>query len=74
MPKSRHSLLEPLVEMLEKRKTVSDEILKEAEDMGINPEKEMANSDAAELALRLSKNLYKEVVMTRQMLQNLENE
>ena len=74
MPKSRHSLLEPLVEMLEKHKTVSDEILKEAEDMGINPEKEMANSDAAELALRLSKNLYKEVVMTRQMLQNLENE
>jgi len=73
MPKNRIPLLEPLDNMLKNRATVSDEIIQQAKRMKIDPEKEMTDGQAAELALALSKNLYKEVVMTRQMLQSVQD-
>jgi hypothetical protein len=71
VPESRLSLLVPLDLMLKERKTTSDYIIDKAKAMGINLEEEMSNSQAAELALSLSHNLYKDLVLVKQTLRDL---
>jgi hypothetical protein len=72
MSKERLPLLEPLENMLRNRKTVSDDILAEAKKMGIDLKSTMTNKQAAELALTLSKDVYKEIIMTKQLIKNLD--
>lgn len=73
MPKESLSLMEPIEKMLKERKTVSDEILEEAKKMGIDTKEKMTNNQAAELALKLSEGLFKEIIMTKQAIKNLNN-
>lgn len=68
MPKSRHPLLNPIAEMLKKRETTSDEIIKKAKIIGYKKGKTLTNSQAAKLALMVSQDLYKDILTTKQNL------
>jgi hypothetical protein len=68
-PKYKLPLIEPLEKMLKAKKTVSDIILDEAKKMGVKTE--ISNNQAAELALRHSKELFKEIIMTKQIIRSL---
>lgn len=72
IPKNELPLLEPLESMLEKKKTVSDEIITEAKKIGIDGFARMSNEQAQTLALNLSKDFFKEIIMTKQALSKLE--
>jgi len=69
MPKEKFPLIEPLEKMMKEKKTVSDLILKDAKKMGVT--NSISNKQAAELALRHSKDLFKEIIMTKQLIKNL---
>ena len=69
IPKERMPLIEPLEKMLKEKKTVSDHILAEAKKLGAK--NSISNKQAAELALRNSKDLFKEIIMTKQLIKNL---
>ena len=73
IPKEKLPLMEPIEKMITDRKTVSDEILAEAKKMGIDIKEKMTNKHAADLALKLSKDLFKEIIMTKQAIKNLNN-
>jgi hypothetical protein len=72
MPREKHPLLKPLERMLESRRTVSDEVISIARKMGIRPGERMTDYEASELALRLSKDLFKEIIMTKQAIKSAE--
>jgi len=69
IPKNRLPLIEPLEKMLKQKMTVSDIILKDAKRMGVD--KIISNKQAAELALKHSKDLFKEIIMTKQIIKGL---
>ncbi|MBL7055591.1 hypothetical protein ISS07_01620 [Candidatus Woesearchaeota archaeon] len=69
VPKERLPLIEPLEKMLKNKRTVSDEILNDAKKMGFS--KNIPNKQAAELALKHSKDLFKEIIMTKQLIKKL---
>lgn len=68
IPKNERPLIEPLESMLEKKKTVSDEIILEAKKIGIDGFSKMSNEQAQSLALNLSKDFFKEIILTKQAL------
>ena len=65
-------LLKPLDAMLERRKTVSDEIIDYAKKLGLEINAKIPDDKAAELALNISKDLFKDIVLTKQSLINVE--
>lgn len=71
MPKDHLKLTKPFEEMLKKRKTVSDEILEYARKKGYNRKDRLANNLAAQIALRHSERLLKEIISTREMIKDL---
>lgn len=73
IPKDRYPVLNPLTEMLNEKKTISDEILKKAKLVGYKKGESLSNSQAAKLALLVSKDLYKDIVTTKQHLKLLNN-
>ncbi len=68
IPKDRYPLLNPIVHMLNERKTTSDEIIKKAKMVGYKKGKPLTNSQAAKLALLVSRDLYKDIVTTKKHL------
>lgn len=71
IPKDRYTLLNPLVTMLNERKTTSDEIIKKAKLVGYKKGKVLTNSQAAKLAILLSKDIHKDILNTKQHLRLL---
>jgi len=70
VPDSRHPLLAPLDTMLKEKKTTSDRILETARELGYKPGSKLSRPLAAQLALSLSRDLYREIILTRQALEN----
>jgi hypothetical protein len=71
IPKEKLLLIEPLDRMLKDKKTVSDVILEDAKKMGVDIKDKITNKQAAELALKHSKDLFKDIIMTKQVIKNL---
>ena len=71
MPKDRLKLTKPFKEMLNKRKTVSDEILGYARKKGYKRKEQISNKLAAEIALHHSGRLLKEITATREMIKDV---
>ena len=71
MPKDRLKLIEPFKEMLNKRKTVSDEILDYARKKGFKKKESITNKLAAEIALKHSERLLREIISTRNIIRNI---
>ena len=66
IPEAKIILLKPLEDMLKNRQTASDHIIAKAKEMGFGDE--LTNSQAAQLALSLSQDLYDEIITTREHL------
>lgn len=71
IPKDRYPLINPVIKMLKEKKTVSDEIIKKAKLVGYKKGKSLTNSQAAKLALLLSKDIHKDILTTKQHLKLL---
>ena len=69
IPKYKYQLIEPFTKMIDIRKTVSDEILQQAKKKGYGTKNPPPNRVAAEIALEHSKRLFKEIVITKKMVQ-----
>jgi len=70
IPENRLALLLPIETFLKNKKTASDRIISEAEKITQNSKK-LLPSEAAKLALELSKNLYEEIHITKNRLKLL---
>lgn len=66
VPAAKRTLLKPLEEMLETRQTTSDRIIAQAKKL--DGAKELTPAEAAKLALALSGDLYKEIVIMKEQL------
>ena len=66
-------LLKPLEAMLESRKTVSDEIVELAKKQGIDVTGKLSDENASQLALLLSNELFKDILLTKQSLIDVGN-
>ena len=74
IPKGRLKLIKPLKEIINKRKTVSDELPDYARKRGFRKNEAITNKLGAEMALAHSKRLLKEIILTRNMIKfNLDN-
>lgn len=71
MPKNRQTLIEPFEKMIKEKKTISDRILDDAKKKGYSRKAVLPNNVAAEIALKHSQQLYKEIVYTRKLLSKL---
>ena len=71
VPKNELPLLEPIESMILNRKTLSDEIIETAKKSGINLSKKMTDAQAKQLALMLSKDLFKETLLAKQAVANI---
>jgi len=71
MPRDRLKMIKPFQEMLNKRKTISDEILNYARKKGYKRYDKITNKLAADIALRHSERLLKEIISTRKMIEDL---
>jgi len=71
MPKDRLKMIIPFKEMLNKRKTVSDEIIDYARKKGYKKNDKITDKLAADIALRHSERLLREIVSTRKIIENL---
>ena len=71
MPHDRLRLLKPFQEILNKRKTVSDGILDYARKKGYKRNDKITDKLAADIALRHSERLLREIVSTRKMIEDL---
>ena len=71
MTHDRLSLIKPFQDMLNKKKTVSDEIIEYAKKKGYKRKESITNKLAAQIALQHSERLLKEIVSTREMIKNL---
>ncbi len=69
VPEDRLELLQPLKNMLDEKKTVSDKILSKAKSLGVKLEEGISESKAAELALYFSEQLREDVFKTKQALE-----
>ncbi len=69
IPAKSLPLIEPLEDMIAKRKTVSDTILERAKTKNYGTE--LSNKEAATLALSVAKDLFKEIILTKQIIKNL---
>jgi hypothetical protein len=70
--KASMKYLLPFQKMLEEKKTVSDEILKEAKRHGWKNNTILSQKTAQEIALTHSNRLFKEIVLAKKQLQKLE--
>ncbi len=70
VPKNRLCLLKPLEVMIKERKSVSDHLLDDVKKFGFNPEK-LTNEQAATLSLHWSKDLFKEIIMTKRIIKDI---
>ena len=68
MPKDKHRLVEPFLHILNKRKTVSDEILDYVKKKGWKKGNKLGNSLAKYIALHHSERLLEEIKRTKRML------
>jgi hypothetical protein len=68
IPAEKNIFLESINKIMAERKTISDKIIEKAEAMGINIKKEMSSTQAANLALVLSSDLYNEISIARNKL------
>ncbi len=66
LPADKRKFLAPLKKMLEKKRTVSDEIIAAAKKMGCR--KSMTGSEAAELALIMSKGIRRDMKSTKNLI------
>lgn len=71
VPENRQSLLEPLERMVKDRATTSDQIVARMEKSGWTKEKELTPTEAAEVALSLSWDLYNEILTTKERLKKV---
>lgn len=69
VPKEQLPLIAPLDKMVKEKMTMSDQILKDARKLGAKTT--ITNKQASELALKHSKDLFKEIIMTKQLIKNL---
>jgi len=70
--KKVEGLLDPLEKMIKNKKTVADEIIKQAQKLGHKDlKKELPADIAAEIALDHSKRLFKEIVIVEKMIDEL---
>jgi len=69
IPKDKQVLIEPFEKIIKEKKTISDKILADARKLGAK--NTISNKQAAELALKHSKDLFKEIIMTKQLIKNL---
>jgi len=70
--KEEMRFLEGFEQMIKEKKTVSDKILDEAKKRGYDKGAELPQKAAAEIALDQSKQLFKEIVLTRKMVEKTE--
>jgi hypothetical protein len=68
IPENRHFLLNPIETMLKERKTASDRIIETAKKLKITLYNGISAQEGAKLALALSTDIYKEVVLLKQTL------
>ena len=71
MPNDRLKRIKPFQEMLNKRKTVSDEIIGYARKRGYKRNEGITNKLAADIALEHSERLLKEIILTRKLIEDL---
>lgn len=71
VPADSRKLLRPIDKMLEERRTVSDKILREAGFKSEEPETELPNEVAAELAIRAAEHFEKDLAQIKQQLKLL---
>ena len=71
IPKEKDSFLDPIRKMLSEKKTVSDRLMAEAKKIGVDIKKGPTNAQAAELAMKWSRDLFKDVIMTKKALHAL---
>ncbi|MBI2578879.1 MAG: hypothetical protein HYW26_04155 [Candidatus Aenigmarchaeota archaeon] len=69
LPSDRKKFLKPLKEMVQKKKTVSDEIISEARKIGYK--ESLPNKAAADIALRISRNIEKDIENTKKLVSRL---
>jgi hypothetical protein len=72
IPKEKKILMLPFKQMIEERKTVSDEILNFAKKEGYEREETIPNRLAAEIALLHSKRFLNEIESTRRIIDKLD--
>ncbi|MFH1978435.1 MAG: glutamate-cysteine ligase family protein [Candidatus Aenigmatarchaeota archaeon] len=73
-PKSHKKLLDPFAKMIDDRKTVSDQIMAEAKKLGADPKGPLTKDISREIALIHSKRLFKEIVIARKSLEEIQEE
>jgi len=71
MPNDRLKMIKPFQDMLNKKKTVSDEIIEYAKKKGYKRKESITNKLAAQIALQHSERLLKEIILTRKMIEDL---
>ncbi|MFH1641381.1 MAG: glutamate-cysteine ligase family protein [Nanoarchaeota archaeon] len=69
--KEEAPFIEPFENMLKEKKTVSDQIIASAKKKGYSIKDELPQAVAAEIALNHSKRLFKEIVLTRKLIENV---
>ena len=71
MPKDRIRLIKPFKEMLNNRKTVSDEILDYARKKGFKKSGRISNNLACNITLLHSRRILDEIIHTRKLIEDL---
>ena len=71
MPRDRLKMIKPFQEMLNYKKTVSDEIIEYAKKKGYKRKDKITNKLAADIALHHSQRLLREIIATREMIRDL---
>jgi len=69
--KKEAKFLDPFEGMIRDRKTVSDQLLNEAKKKGYKKGAELPQKAAAEIALNHSQRLFKEILLTRKLIENV---
>ena len=57
--------------MISEKKTASDYLIRDAKKLGVSLKTKMTNKQAAELALRHSRDLFRDIIMTKQAIKKL---
>ena len=68
-PKGARGLLDPLKDMIMSKKTISDEILHEVKKRGVSMKKPLPADIAADIAIRYSDRLFKEMDIAKKMIE-----
>lgn len=74
MPQNRHYFLIPLENMLKERETMSDKILKKANEFGMSTSQELSKDQAAQLALFFCEEFKKDLKLTMEKLEEFKEE